>query len=250
MRGGKSRMAACSFATDLSSRLVTARDLPEEADESVDLTGHIVLPGFVNTHHHLNQSLDRAYPPSQNGNLVHWLKGLYPRWERLDAQEMVNATELGLAEIALSGCTTVADHQYLWPKGVTAMKQFDVAAKIGVRFHLGRGSQNIGQPEGGFAPPVLIEDEDHILSEHRGRLPKFHDPSPGSFRQVFVAPSSLRSASQSLMRRSAELASKHGLQLHFHLGETRAEIDFTIDKFGKRPAQVADECGCLTAKLG
>ena len=228
-------------------QICDSKDLPREADETVDLTGHIVLPGFVNTHHHLNQSLDRAYPPSQNGNLVRWLKGLYPRWERLDAQDTANATELGLAEIALSGCTTVADHHYLWPEGVTAAKQFDAATKIGVRFHLGRGSQNIGRLDGGFAPPTLVEDEDQILSDTAATIDQFHDPSPGSFRQVFVAPNSLRSATPSLMLRSAELATKHGVQLHFHLGETRAEIDFTIDKFGKRPAQVAYECGCLTS---
>ena len=225
-----------------------SKDLPKQADEIVDLTGHIVLPGFVNTHHHLNQSLDRAYPPSQNGNLVQWLKGLYPRWEQCGPEDTKLATELGLAEIALSGATTVADHHYLWPKGVTAARQFEAAGKIGVRFHLGRGSQNIGQPHGGFAPVSMIEDEDTVLAGTAEVIAQFHDPSPGSFRQVFVAPSSLRTATPALMQKSAALAAKHGLQFHFHLGETKAEIDYVAAKYGKRPAQFAEELGCLTPR--
>jgi cytosine/adenosine deaminase-related metal-dependent hydrolase len=222
--------------------------LPEQADEVVDLSGHIVLPGLVNTHHHLNQTLDRAYPPSQNGNLVQWLKGLYPRWEKFKPEDTAIATELGLAEIALSGCTTVADHQYLWPKGATAAGQFEIARKIGVRFHLGRGSQNIGQAQGGFAPASLVEDDDNILATTAEVVAKFHDPSPGSFSQVFVAPSSLRTATPELLQKSSEFAAKRGLRFHFHLGETKAEIDFVRGKYGMRPAQLADELGCLTPR--
>jgi cytosine/adenosine deaminase-related metal-dependent hydrolase len=222
------------------------KDLPQAADEVVDLSGHIVLPGFVNTHHHLFQTLDRAFPVSQNGNLVQWLKGLYPRWEKLDGETVVAAIELGLAEIALSGATTVADHHYLWLGGMTAPTLFDAAMKVGVRFHLGHGSQNIGKPQGGFAPVSLIEDEDRIIANTKDVIAKFHDPLPGSFRQVFVAPSSLRTATPSLLETSAALASKHGLRFHFHLGETAGETEFTMTKFGKRPAQVAEELGCLT----
>ncbi len=221
-------------------------DLPKQADEIVDLLGHVVLPGFVNAHHHLNQSLDRACPPTQNGALVKWLKGLYPHWERQEPEDVAQATELGLAEIALSGATTVADHQYLWPRGVTADAQFDAASKIGVRFHLGRGSQNIGQPHGGFAPPALLEDDDNILASTSKTIARHHDPTPGSFRQVFIAPSSLRTATPDLMRKSAELAAKHDVRFHFHLGETKAEIDFVLTKYGKRPTQLAEELGCLT----
>jgi 8-oxoguanine deaminase len=224
------------------------RTLPQTADETVDLGGNVVLPGLVNTHHHLFQTLDRAYPPSQNGNLVQWLTGLYPRWANIDPEHFALATELGLAEIALSGCTTVADHHYLWPKGVTAAAQFEAAGKIGVRFHLGRGSQNIGQPQGGFAPASLIEDEDDILADTASVIDRFHDSAPGSFRQVFVAPSSIRTVTPALIRRSAELAGKRGVGLHIHLGETAAEIDFSRAKFGKRPAQLAEELGCLTPR--
>jgi len=219
--------------------------LPQEADEIIDLSRHIVLPGFINTHHHLFQTLDRAWPPSQNGNLVQWLTGLYPRWSEIPPEHYTTATELGLAEIALSGCTTVADHHYLWPTGVTAQAQFDTASTIGVRFHLGRGSQNIGQPQGGFAPAALIEEDDDILADTDAVIDRFHDASPGSFRQVFVAPSSIRSVTAQLLSRSAELADKRGVQMHFHLAETAPEIGFSMEKYGKRPAEFADDIGCL-----
>ena len=230
----------------LIEQVGASKDLPERADEVVDVSGHIVLPGFINTHHHLFQTLDRAFPASQNGNLVQWLKGLYPRWERMGAEAVSAAIELGLAEIALSGATTIADHHYLWPAGVSSASLFDSAQKVGVRFHLGRGSQNIGQPQGGFAPVSLIEDEDRILANTEDEIAKFHDSRPGSFRQVFVAPSSLRTATPSLLQKSAALAEKHDLRFHFHLAETPAETDFTMTKFGKRPAQVAEGLGCLT----
>jgi cytosine/adenosine deaminase-related metal-dependent hydrolase len=223
-----------------------AKTLPQQADEIVDLSGHVVLPGLVNTHHHLFQTLDRAYRASQNGNLAQWLAGLYPRWTQIDPEHFALATELGMAEIALSGCTTIADHHYLWPKGVTAAAQFNAAEKIGVRFHLGRGSQNIGQPQGGFAPASLIEDDDAILAETASVIDRFHDPTPGSFRRVFVAPSSIRGVTPELMRRSAELAGRRGVGLHLHLGETAAEIEFSLAKYGKRPTQLAEELGCIT----
>jgi 8-oxoguanine deaminase len=220
--------------------------LAQQADEVADLSGHIVLPGFINTHHHLYQSLDRAYPASQNKSMIGWLGGLYVRWEKLTPEAVMLAVELGLAEIALSGCTTVADHHYLWPSGVAASTLFEAAAKLGIRFLLGRGSQNIGRDHGGFAPQSLVEDADRILADTAELIERFHDVRPGSFRQVFVAPSSLRSATSELMRASAVLAAQKGVQLHFHLGETRAEADFTLQRFGKRPVQVADELGCLT----
>jgi 8-oxoguanine deaminase len=220
--------------------------LSPQADVVVDLGGHIVLPGLINTHHHLYQSLDRAWPASQNMTLTGWLQGLYPRWETLTPETIARAVELGLAEIVLSGCTTVADHQYLWPKGLAASALFDIAAGFGIRFHLGRGSQDLGRAQGGFAPESLVEQADHILAHTADLIAHFHDARPGSFRQVFVAPSSLRSATAELLRASAVLAAEKGVQLHFHLGETAGEIDFALHKYGKRPVQVAQELGCLT----
>jgi cytosine/adenosine deaminase-related metal-dependent hydrolase len=220
--------------------------LPQQADEIVDLAGHIVLPGLINTHHHLYQSLDRAWPASQDKSLTGWLRGLYPRWEKFTPETVARAIELGLAEIVLSGCTTVADHQYLWPNGLAASILFEIAARFGIRFHLGRGSQNIGRAQGGFAPESLVEEADHILAHTADVISRFHDARPGSFRQVFVAPSSLRAATAELLRASAVLAGEKGVQLHFHLGETAGEIDFALQKYGKRPVQVAQELGCLT----
>jgi len=220
--------------------------LPQKADEIVDLTGHIVLPGLINTHHHLYQSLDRALPASQDKSLIGWLRGLYPRWEKLTPDTIARAVELGLAEIILSGCTTVADHQYLWPHGLGASTSFDIAARFGIRFHLGRGGQNLGRAQGGFAPESLLEDTDHILAHTADLIARFHDARPGSFRQVFVAPSSLRSATAELLHASAVLAAEKRVQLHFHLGETAGEIDFALQNYGKRPVHVAQELGCLT----
>jgi cytosine/adenosine deaminase-related metal-dependent hydrolase len=159
---------------------------------------------------------------------------------------MALATELGLAEITLSGCTTVADHHYLWPEGISAQISFDAADKFGVRFHLGRGSLNIGKRDGGYAPDSLIQDLDTVISETADVIRQFHDPGPGSFRQVFVAPNSLRTVTPELMRASAALAAQMGTQLHFHLGETKSEIDFTQKKYSRRPVPLAEDLGCLT----
>jgi 8-oxoguanine deaminase len=225
-----------------------SKNLPQQADETIELAGHIVLPGLINTHHHLYQSLDRAYPPSQNKSMVGWLHGLYPRWERLNPSEIALAIELGLAEIVLSGCTTVADHQYLWPNGITGEIAFDTAAKFGIRFHLGRGSQNIGRRDGGFAPNSLVQDLDEILEDTAELVTRFHNAKRGSFRQVFVGPSSLRTATPDLLRASAALAAQKGVHLHFHLGETKSELEFALERYGKRPVQVAEELGCLTPR--
>ena len=224
---------------------VTER-LPAEADNVVDLSGHLVMPGFVNTHHHLYQTFDRACPACQNAALVDWLRGLYPRWVRLTPDDIALATEIGLAELALSGCTTAADHHYIWPNGATADLQFEVARRVGVRFHLGRGFQNVGAGSGGFAPPPLLEQSDDALADCARLIGKFHDPRPGSMEQVYIAPSSLRSVTPGLLKQSAETARVHGVNFHMHLGETRGEIEYTLETFGKRPAEMAEELGCLS----
>lgn len=222
--------------------------LPAQADSIVDLDGCIVLPGWVNTHHHLYQSLDRACAESQDAALVGWLAGLYPRWTKRGPEDLGLAAEIGLVELVLSGCTTMADHQYIWPEGADATQIFEVARRIGVRFHLGRGAQNIGADNGGFAPSSLVERDERILSETARAISEHHDPLPGSFRQVFVAPSSLRSVTPELMRAMAELACVHNVRFHMHLGETRAEAEFFLERLGQRPTRVARELGCLTPR--
>jgi cytosine/adenosine deaminase-related metal-dependent hydrolase len=224
---------------------VTAK-LPAEANSIVDLSGHLVMPGFVNTHHHLYQTFDRACPGLQNAPLNDWLRGLYRRWVDLTPNDVVLATEIGLAELALSGCTTAADHHYMWPNGAKADDQFRVARRIGVRFHLGRGFQNIGAGSGGFAPPSILENDDDVLADCARLIRQYHDPSPGAMEQVFIAPSSVRSVTPQLLKKASETAHSHGVRFHMHLGETRGEIDYTRERFGKRPAEVAFELGCLS----
>jgi 8-oxoguanine deaminase len=219
--------------------------LPKTAEQVVDLAGHVVLPGFVNTHHHLFQAFDRACRDCQSVSMTGWLRGLYPRWDRLRPEDVALATEIGLTELLLSGCTTVADHHYVWPNGTTAGAQFEVARRLGLRFHLGRGFQNIGAGAGGFAPAALLEQDDLVLADCARLIDKFHDPAPGSFAQVYIAPSSLRTVTPDLLRESAALARSRDVRFHMHLGETRGEIDFAIDKFGKRPAGAAEDLGCL-----
>lgn len=222
-----------------------SRALPAHADEVVDLSGHMIIPGMVNTHHHLFQTLDRACPAYQSPTLVEWLKALYPRWEKLTPADVKLATEIGLAELALSGCTTVADHHYLWPNGNRAEDQFEVADRTGLRFHLGRGFQTVGIDQGGFAPRSLTEDGDAALHDCERVVQKFHDRSRGAMRRVFIAPSSVRTVSPEYLRQSADLARRLEVGFHMHLGETLAEIDFTRQKFQCRPAELAEQLGCV-----
>ena len=219
--------------------------LPRAADTTVDLSGCLLLPGLINAHHHLYQTFDRACPACQSASLIDWLKGLYPRWAKMTPGDVRLAAELGLAELALSGCTTVADHQYLWPNGTVAEDLIEVARRVGLRFHLGRGFQNLGEESGGFAPASLTEKNDDILIDCERVIHRFHDNSPGSLIRVFVAPSSLRSVSPDLLRAAAHLARDHNVGFHMHLGETAGEIEFIGKKFGRRPTQLAEELGCL-----
>ena len=224
----------------------TTAKLAAEADTIVDLSGYLVMPGFVNTHHHLYQTFDRACAACQNAALVNWLSGLYPRWVSLMPEDIALATEIGLIELALSGCTTAADHHYIWPNGATADNQFEIARRVGVRFHLGRGFQNIGVGNGGFAPAALLEKDEDALADCARLIGTFHDPSPGAMKQVYIAPGSVRTVTPKLLKEAAEAARTHGVHFHMHLGETRGEIDYTREKFGKRPAEVAEELGCLS----
>lgn len=219
--------------------------LPSCADHVVDLSGHIVFPGLINAHHHLFQTLHRGLHANREAGLSAWLNNLYPRWSRMSRDDVRLAATIGLAELAISGCTTVADHQYLWPNGNIAEDQFEVAAQIGMRFHLGRGFQDIGEAEGGFAPSSLVENDEDILEDCERVIDRFHDPAPGSFSRVFIAPSSVRSVSEGLFRDSSKLARRRGVGFHLHLGETREEIDFVQHKYHCRPVEFLENIGGL-----
>jgi cytosine/adenosine deaminase-related metal-dependent hydrolase len=218
-------------------------ELPETADEVVNLSGHVVMPGLINTHHHLYQTLTRALPTAQNVGLFDWLRVLYPVWARMTPDHLRVGTTLGLVELALSGATTAFDHHYLWPNGSRIDDQFEGAEGLNIRFCASRGSMSLGESKGGLPPDSVVEEEPAILEACLRAIDAFHDPSPGSIRQVVVAPCSPFSVTEELMRDSAALARDRGVRLHTHLAETADEERFCLDTFGRRPVEHMEALG-------
>jgi cytosine/adenosine deaminase-related metal-dependent hydrolase len=210
-------------------------ELPQTADEVLDLSGHIVLPGLVNTHHHFYQTLTRAVPAAQNANLFNWLKTLYPIWARMTPDDIYISTQTALAELALSGCTTASDHLYLFPNGSKLDDEIEAGLKLGVRLHASRGSMSLGESKGGLPPDSVTDPEDKILADSERLIQRYHDPKPGSMTHVVLAPCSPFSVTGELMKESAKLARKYGVHLHTHLAETEDEEQFCLQKFGYRP---------------
>jgi 8-oxoguanine deaminase len=211
------------------------KKLPLSADEIVDASGYIVLPGLVNTHHHFYQTLTRAVPAAQNANLFNWLKTLYPIWARMTSEDIRISTQTALAELALSGCTTASDHLYLFPNGSSLDDEIEAALPIGVRLHASRGSMSLGESKGGLPPDSVVDTEDRILVDSERLIKKYHQSSPGAMVQIVLAPCSPFSVSGELMKESAKLARKYGVHLHTHLAETQDEEEFCLQKFGYRP---------------
>lgn len=218
-------------------------ELPSTADEVLDLTDHLVLPGLVNCHHHLYQTLTRAVPAAQDADLFHWLKTLYPIWANLTPEAVYISTLTGLAELALSGCTTVSDHLYLFPNGSRLDDQIQAAKEIGVRLHASRGSMSLGESDGGLPPDRVVEDEEFILRDTARLIEAYHEREPGAMVRVVVAPCSPFSVTPDLMRESARLARHYGVHLHTHLAETLDEERFCLEKFGHRPVAYAETLG-------
>jgi cytosine/adenosine deaminase-related metal-dependent hydrolase len=216
-------------------------NMPEKADQELDLSGHIVFPGFVNTHHHFYQTLTRAVPKAQNVNLFNWLVTLYPIWARLTPEDIRISTQTALAELALSGCTTASDHLYLFPNGSKLDDEILAAGEVGLRLHASRGSMSLGQSAGGLPPDSVVDSEEHILRDSQRLIETYHDPNPGSMVQIVLAPCSPFSVTGELMRQSAALAREYGVHLHTHLAETKDEEDFCIKKFGHRPVAYMQE---------
>lgn len=214
--------------------------LPNEADEILNLRGHILCPGLINTHHHFYQTLTRAVPGAQNANLFNWLKTLYPIWGRMKPEDIRISTQTALAELALSGCTTASDHLYIFPNGSRLDDEIEAARETGLRLHASRGSMSLGESKGGLPPDHVVEDEDFILKDSQRLIETYHDPNPGSFTQVVVAPCSPFSVTPELMRQSSELARLYGVRLHTHLAETQDEEAFCLEKFGARPVDYMD----------
>jgi 8-oxoguanine deaminase len=219
------------------------QDLPKVADEIINATDHVVLPGLINTHHHLFQNLTRAVPEAQNAPLFGWLKTLYPIWSGLGPEHIYQSALVGLAEMALTGCTTSSDHLYLFPNGARLEDEITAAMQLGVRFTATRGSMSIGESKGGLPPDLLTEDEPAILKDCERVIARFHNPDRHSMIRIALAPCSPFSVSQELMRDTAIMARQHGVGLHTHLAENVEDIAYSLDKFGVRPGDYAERLG-------
>ena len=213
------------------------------AGEVVEAAGCVVTPGLVNTHHHLYQTLTRAVPGGQDALLFGWLKTLYPIWGRFGPEEMFVSAQVGLAELALSGCTLTSDHLYLFPNGSRLDDTIAAAAEVGLRFHPTRGAMSIGESDGGLPPDALVEREAAILEDCVRVVDAFHDPREGAMVRVGLAPCSPFSVSRDLMREAALLARDKGVMLHTHLAENDEDIAYSLAQFGCRPGQYAEELG-------
>jgi cytosine/adenosine deaminase-related metal-dependent hydrolase len=230
------------FSRDGSIESVgTSEDLPSDADDVLDLSDHVVVPGLVNTHHHLYQTLTRGVPGAQDAGLFDWLRTLYPIWARMTPDDVFSSTRLGLAELALAGATTVFDHQYLWPNGSSVDDQVRAANEIGVRFHASRGSMSLSEKDGGLPPDSVVQTEDEILADTQRVLDAFHDPEPGAMVRIVVAPCSPFSVTADAMKEAAALAREHGVHLHTHLAETKDEEEFCLETYGRRPIELMED---------
>ncbi len=211
--------------------------------EVIEAKGCVVTPGLVNTHHHLFQTLTRAVPGGQDALLFGWLKTLYPIWARFGPEEMYVSAQVGLAELALTGCTMTSDHLYLYPNGARLDDTIAAAGEVGLRFHPTRGAMSIGESAGGLPPDSLVEREPDILDDMIRVVDRFHDPRPGAMVRVGLAPCSPFSVSRDLMREAALLARDKRVMLHTHLAENDEDIAYSLARFGCRPGQYAEDLG-------
>jgi len=217
-----------------------SQELPQSADQVLDMSGYLVLPGLINTHHHFYQTLTRAVPAAQNANLFDWLKTLYPIWARLTPQDIFVSTQVALAELALSGCTTASDHLYIFPNGSRLEDEIQAAQEIGLRLHASRGSMSRGESQGGLPPDRVVEDETFILNDSQRLIEAYHDPNPGAFTRVVLAPCSPFSVTPELMRQSAALGREYGVYLHTHLAETQDEERYCREHYSCSPVELMD----------
>jgi 8-oxoguanine deaminase len=218
-------------------------DLPQTADTILDLRGQILLPGLVNCHHHLDQTLTRNIPAGQNVNLFPWLRAHYRLWAARTPASARFATLVGLGELALSGCTTAFDHAYVFQNGCKVDDQIHAAAELGSRFVVSRGSMSLGESKGGLPPDDCVEDENAILKDSQRVIQRYHDPNEGSMLQIALAPCSPFSVSADLMLESARLARQYHVRLHTHLCETLDEERYTLEHHGLRPVSYMETLG-------
>ena len=216
---------------------------PDQVSRVVDMAGHVIIPGMVNTHHHLFQNLTRVLPAGQNASLFGWLQALYPIWQGLGPDHIRVAVATGLAELMLSGCTTASDHQYLFPNGARLDDAIEGAAMVGMRFTATRGSMSIGVSKGGLPPDALTEDEPSILADCQRVIDQWHDPARFSMLRIALAPCSPFTVSTGLMRDTAILARQKSVGLHTHLAENREDVDYSLAHYGMRPGDYAESLG-------
>jgi len=217
--------------------------LPGVADEVIDCSGKVVLPGLVNTHHHFFQTLTRAVPAAQDADLFAWLRALYPLWARITPEMLNVSASIAMAELMLSGCTTASDHLYLFPNGSRLDDTIDAARAIGLRFHACRGAVSVGESDGGLPPDALVESDDAILADTRRLIEACHDPRRFAMLRVAAAPCSPFSVSRDLMRETAALAQAYGVRLHTHLAENADDVAWSRENFGCSPAEYAEQMG-------
>ena len=235
------------------AELVPAGKAPASpVDATFDASAHVAIPGLVNTHHHMFQTLTRAHPAAINKELFPWLQALFPIWSRnLKPEGFRLASRLALTELLMSGCTTVSDHQYLYPPGLDAAMdiQAEEAAALGVRMTLTRGSLNLTEEEGGNAPEGGVQGVDEILADCERVIGRYHDTKPGAMTRVALAPCAPFNVSKRLMIETAQLAARHDCRMHTHLAETRDEVDYCREKFACRPVDYLEEVGWMNDKV-
>ena len=239
------RNASVLVRDGLIAAIGPADTLPHQAGVVIDARHHLLVPGLVNTHHHMVQSLTRAIPAVQNAELFGWLRGLYPIWAGLTPDMVYTSTQVAMAELLLSGCTTSSDHLYIYPNSVTLDDSIEAARAIGMRFVAARGSMSVGQTQGGLPPDHLVEKESAILQDTQRVIERYHGTKHGAMTQVAVGPCSPFSVSRDLMKASAELARQYGVRLHTHLAENDHDIAYSREKFNCTPTQYAQDLGWL-----
>jgi 8-oxoguanine deaminase len=218
-------------------------ELPQEANQVIDAAGQVVMPGLVNTHHHMYQSLTRVIPAAQDGELFNWLTNLYPIWANLTGEMVQVSTLTAMSELILSGCTTSSDHLYIYPNDCRLDDSIEAAARIGMRFHAARGAMSVGQSKGGLPPDCVVEEEAAILKDTQRLIETYHDAERHAMLRVVAAPCSPFSVSRDLMKEAAGMARSYGVSLHTHLAENVNDIAYSREKFGMTPAQYAEDCG-------
>lgn len=232
------------FVRDNIIEMVGAtHELPDTADNVIDLGDNIVLPGLINTHHHMYQSLTRAVPGAQNAELFDWLSTLYPIWARMTPDMIYASTQTAMAELLLSGCTTTSDHLYIFPNGCTLDDSIEAAGEMGMRFHAARGSMSVGESKGGLPPDSVVENEASIIKDTQRLIETFHDAGYGSMLQIVVAPCSPFSVSTGLMRDCSALARSFGVTMHTHLAENVKDVEYSRQQYSCTPAEYADKLG-------